>query len=59
MRVDGEDFSGDTRGLRCPKCGGREFRVVYTRPMTDGTIDRRRKCVACGNRVTTREAVRF
>jgi transcriptional regulator NrdR family protein len=41
-------------GLRCRKCGGSRFRVIYTRAR-DGKIIRRRECRECGTRVTTWE----
>lgn len=43
-----------TRGLECPRCGCRHFRVIYTQPR-NGFILRRRECRHCGRRVTTRE----
>jgi len=43
------------RGLVCPRCGCRLFSVVYTRPMTGSTIQRRRQCRHCGKRITTAE----
>lgn len=43
-------------GLECPKCGCREFFVVYVRPRLL-TIVRRRQCRHCGKRITTRERV--
>ncbi|MBI3462543.1 MAG: hypothetical protein HY000_05705 [Planctomycetes bacterium] len=30
------------RGLRCRHCGGRRFRVIYTRPPWAGKLVRRR-----------------
>jgi transcriptional regulator NrdR family protein len=42
-------------GLRCHKCGGQQFRVVYTRAAIGGKIIRRRECRGCGMRVTTWE----
>ena len=44
-------------GLRCPKCGHTRFRVLYTRPRTDGKLVRRRECLACGARITTAERI--
>ena len=41
------------KGLRCPKCGGKTG-VTNTRAI-DGGIYRRRRCVACGYRKTSRE----
>jgi hypothetical protein len=43
-----------TKGLGCPECGCRDFRVVYTRGRDD-RIERRRACRHCGRRVTTHE----
>lgn len=42
-------------GLECRRCGCHHFRVIYTRPMPDGRIQRRRECRHCGWRVTTVE----
>ena len=42
------------RGLVCPNCGGRKFDTVSTRPK-DGVIVRKKKCLACGKRVLSRE----
>jgi transcriptional regulator NrdR family protein len=42
-------------GLQCRKCGGRRFRVIYTRAARDAKIVRRRECTRCGERVTTWE----
>jgi transcriptional regulator NrdR family protein len=44
-------------GLRCRKCGERQFRVIYTRGTRDGRVVRRRECRACQARITTREQV--
>jgi len=44
-------------GLRCRKCGGRQFRVIYTRAAADGKIVRRRACRQCATRITTWERV--
>jgi len=44
-----------TRGLACHRCGGHEFRVIYTRPTWGERIMRRRECRHCGKRVTTWE----
>lgn len=48
--------------MQCPSCGDRRSRVVYTRPVTyraggrDQVIRlRRRECLGCGARYTTRE----
>lgn len=47
------------RGLECPACACRDFRVVYTRPLSDGRIERRRECRHCQRRVTTYEILAF
>lgn len=43
------------RGLICRHCGGRCFRVIYTRAAPEAKIIRRRECTACGKRLTTWE----
>ena len=43
------------RGLECSRCACRHFDVVYTRPLRDGRIKRRRKCRNCGKAITTFE----
>jgi transcriptional regulator NrdR family protein len=43
------------RGLACRHCRAREFRVIYTRRAVGGTVVRRRACLKCGKRITTRE----
>lgn len=44
--------------MRCPKCHGREDKVIDSRASRDGTsIRRRRECVKCGHRFTTYESV--
>jgi transcriptional regulator NrdR family protein len=45
----------DDRGLTCLHCGGRRFRVIYTRPAIGGKVLRRRECRECRRRVTTWE----
>jgi len=45
----------EKRGLECPRCGCRHFRVLYTRRAIGGRILRRRECRHCGRRVTTYE----
>jgi transcriptional regulator NrdR family protein len=47
------------RGLVCPKCGCRHFRVIYTRRTWGGKIMRSRECQHCGRRVITYEHVAF
>jgi len=44
-------------GLRCGKCGHREFKVIYTRRAPGQTIVRRRECLRCGTRLTTKERI--
>ncbi len=42
--------------MRCPKCGGLEDKVIDSRGSRDGAlIRRRRECLQCGTRFTTRE----
>jgi len=53
--VDQPTSSGNGVGLRCRKCGERQFRVNYTRGSRDGKIVRRRECRNCRTRVTTWE----
>jgi len=43
------------RGIECWRCGCRQFEVVYTRPLRDGRIKRRRACRHCGEKITTFE----
>ena len=43
-------------GLACPACGGRRLRVLYNRGKAQKLV-RRRKCVGCGERITTWERV--
>jgi len=55
----------EKRGIECPRCGCRHFRVLYlsacghaqagTRRAWGGRILRRRECRHCGRRVTTQE----
>ena len=45
----------EDRGLVCPQCGCRHFRVIYTRPARGGKLVRRRECRHCGRRMTTWE----
>jgi len=56
--MDGEHDKSkhpEARGLVCPRCGCRHFRVVYTRPAYGGRVARRRECRHCGRRITTIE----
>jgi transcriptional repressor NrdR len=44
--------------MRCPFCGHLEDRVVDSRLSRDGkAVRRRRQCLACGRRYTTRESI--
>jgi predicted nucleic acid-binding Zn-ribbon protein len=47
----------DDRGLHCPRCSCRHFKVVYTRHIEQGRIERRRECRNCHYRVTTWETI--
>ncbi len=40
--------------MKCPKCGG-DTTVFNTRPRPNNTVWRRRKCLDCDERTTTRE----
>ena len=42
--------------MKCPFCGYRESKVVDSRP-SEGSIRRRRECLACEKRFTTYETV--
>ncbi len=44
-------------GLRCPDCGCRDLRVVYTRQRSHGRVVRCRQCRHCGRRLVTTEKV--
>lgn len=50
-------FAQEKRGIECPSCGCRPFRVLYTRRSIGGRILRRRECRNCERRVTTYEKV--
>jgi len=44
--------------MRCPKCGGRDDKVIDSRESREGeTIRRRRECLKCGHRYTTYEEI--
>jgi Zn ribbon nucleic-acid-binding protein len=43
------------KGIRCPKCGCTDLRVVYVERQ-HGFRVRRRECRHCGHRLTTRES---
>jgi transcriptional regulator NrdR family protein len=45
----------ERRGIECPRCGCRHFRVIYTRAAWGGGLRRRRECRYCGHRITTTE----
>jgi len=49
------DSKSTQRGIECPRCGCRHFRVLYTRAVSAGRLRRRRECRHCGHRVTTHE----
>src|SRR5881398_384720 len=45
-------------GMRCPKCGCQDDKVIDSRASREGaTIRRRRECTKCGYRFTTYEEV--
>jgi transcriptional regulator NrdR family protein len=46
----------EKRGIECPRCGCRHFRVLYTRRAWGGRILRRRECRHCERRITTYES---
>ena len=43
--------------MKCPYCGFSESKVVDSRPADEGSIRRRRECLACKMRFTTYEVV--
>ena len=45
----------NSRGLTCRNCGCGHFRVIYSRPIREKQIIRRRECRHCGKRMTTLE----
>ena len=45
----------EKRGIECPRCGCRHFRVLYTRRACGGRLLRRRECRHCERRITTYE----
>ncbi len=45
------------RGLHCLACGGDRLRVLYTRRMSGGVVQRRRECRKCKHRATTWERI--
>jgi transcriptional regulator NrdR family protein len=54
-KADGTKERNGSRGIACPACGCRHFRVLYTRPALGDRLLRRRECRHCGRRVTTYE----
>jgi transcriptional repressor NrdR len=45
-------------GMRCPKCGCQDDKVIDSRASREGaTIRRRRECIKCGFRFTTYEEI--
>ncbi len=46
----------EKRGIECPRCGCRHFRVLYTRRAWGSRILRRRECRHFGRRITTYES---
>jgi transcriptional regulator NrdR family protein len=55
VKQDGKKADDEDRGLRCRKCGCRQFWVVYTRAAWGAKVIRRRECRECGQRLTTWE----
>ena len=44
--------------MRCPKCGCLDDKVIETRVSREGeAIRRRRECLSCDHRFTTRESI--
>jgi transcriptional regulator NrdR family protein len=44
--------------VRCPACGGDQLSVIDSRPVPlRNGIRRRRKCLACGHRLSTDECI--
>ena len=39
----------------CPKCGSKKLEVIDTRPTSMNGIRRLRKCIDCGERITSYE----
>jgi transcriptional regulator NrdR family protein len=54
-RTQATEKQEERRGIECPRCGCKHFRVLYTRRALGGRILRRRECRHCGRRVTTYE----
>jgi transcriptional regulator NrdR family protein len=55
MASSDESSEEKERGLICPKCSCRDFRVSDTEPLRDGRIRRRRWCRHCGRKIITFE----
>lgn len=45
----------EQRGFICPRCGCRHFIVIYTRPLSDAKILRKRECRYCKRQMMTYE----
>ena len=44
--------------MKCPKCKTfHSFKVIDSRARKRGDIYRRRKCLQCGNKITTQEVI--
>ena len=54
-KADKRSEQNESRGIACPGCSCRHFRVLYTRRALGGRLLRRRECRHCGRRVTTYE----
>ena len=54
-KADKTEDRNVNRGIACPACGCRHFRVLYTRRALGARLLRRRECRHCGRRVTTYE----
>lgn len=44
--------------MDCPSCKYPEMKAIDTRQELQNTIRRRRKCMQCGKRITTREIIK-
>ena len=51
-------YYGRDHGMKCPNCAEFRTRVIDSRTLEEGTIRRRRVCVACRFRFTTYELYR-
>ena len=54
-KADKRSEQNESRGIACPGCSCRHFRVLYTRRALGGRLLRRRECRHCGRRMTTYE----